>query len=155
MYFDFVVLKTFFPVLCEQHNLPPPPNVLSQSIIPSPADHVPPLGGSVSGNGNRSHSTNQWSTGNNVIDNCDGVTGDNLDDDDDGATGDDIDDDGDGATGDEDNDDGDGATGDEVDDDGNSATGDDNDGDGTMGDDDEDDGDGRRWATKLMTMATV
>jgi hypothetical protein len=61
---------------------------------------------------------------------------------------------------DEDNDDGDGATGDEVDDDGNSATGDDNDGNGTMGDDDEDDGDGRRWATnrwatKLMTMATV
>jgi hypothetical protein len=51
----------FFPIFCEQHNLPPPPNVLSQSIILPPALLLtsPPLGGRVSGTGNRSHSSNR------------------------------------------------------------------------------------------------
>jgi hypothetical protein len=35
--------STFFPVLCEQHNLPPSLNVLSQSIIPPPAAQAPPF----------------------------------------------------------------------------------------------------------------
>jgi hypothetical protein len=75
----------------------------------------PPLGGRVSGAGNRSHPTNRWSTGDDADDDCDGVTGD--DDNGYGATGDD-DDDENGATGNDLDDDGDGATGNEVDDDG-------------------------------------
>jgi hypothetical protein len=81
----------------------PLPNVLSQSIILPPATHVPPLGGRVSGTDNRSHLTNQWSTGDDVDDDCDGATGDNddgsNDKDGEGTAGDDLDDDGDGATG--------------------------------------------------------
>ncbi len=72
----------------------PPPIFSLDPLSRLPLLMSPSLGGSVSGNGNRSHSTNQWSTGDDVIDDCDGVTGDDLDDDDDSATGDDVGNDG-------------------------------------------------------------